>query len=54
MLSTKAAPAAIAERRHAIRIGQVAELVLRVAVYLIIAIVFLLPFIWMFTGSVRR
>jgi multiple sugar transport system permease protein len=54
MLSTKAAPAAIADRRHAIRLGQVAEIVLRVTVYLLIAIVFLLPFIWMFTGSVRR
>jgi ABC-type glycerol-3-phosphate transport system permease component len=54
MLSTKAAPAAIADRRHAIRLGQGAEIVLRVTVYLLIAIVFLLPFIWMFTGSVRR
>src|SRR5918994_2163280 len=42
------------ERKQALRLGVVAELALRYAVYLLIAIVFLLPFIWMFTGSVRR
>src|SRR5215217_6059787 len=54
MLSTKAAPATIAERKSALLFGRLAEPILRYVVYAIIAIVFLMPFVWMFTGSVRR
>jgi multiple sugar transport system permease protein len=35
------------------RIGRFVEPVLRYALYVVITVVFLLPFIWMFTGSVR-
>lgn len=42
------------ERKQTLRLGVVAELALRYTIYLLIAIIFLLPFIWMFTGSVRR
>ena len=34
--------------------GRAADVLARYLVYLIIAIVFLLPFIWMFFGSVRE
>jgi ABC-type glycerol-3-phosphate transport system permease component len=42
------------ERKQTLRLSTVAELALRVTVYVVIVAVFLLPFIWMFTGSVRR
>jgi ABC-type glycerol-3-phosphate transport system permease component len=42
------------ERKQTLRFSTVAELALRFAIYVLIVVVFLLPFIWMFTGSVRR
>jgi multiple sugar transport system permease protein len=55
-LSSKGAAAAVpvAARRHHLRLGQVGELVVRFTVFALIGVVFLLPFMWMFTGSVRR
>src|SRR5262249_56767691 len=44
----------VPERKQTLRLGQAGELVLRSVIYLLIVIVFLLPFIWMFTGSVRN
>jgi multiple sugar transport system permease protein len=52
-LSTKAVAIPVAERR-ALRLGRLIEPVLRYALYALIAVVFLLPFIWMFFGALRR
>src|SRR4051812_32149953 len=54
MVSTSSAPATIAPHRQTLAVGRLAELVLRYVLYALILIVFLLPFIWMFFGSVRR
>jgi multiple sugar transport system permease protein len=53
-LSTKAAAVPSAQRRSTIRPGQLVEPILRYLLYAIILIVFLLPFLWMFFGSVRK
>jgi len=53
-LSSKAAAVSIAERRPTFRLNQVVEPILRYVLYAIILVIFLLPFIWMFFGSVRK
>ena len=53
-LSSKAVASPIAERRPTLRPIQVVEPILRYALYAIILVVFLLPFLWMFFGSVRK
>ncbi len=47
-----AAPAAA--RGRTLTVGRVVEPIVRYALYAVIAVVFLLPFVWMFFGSVRR
>ena len=54
MLSTNAAAPPISEHRRALPLGKILELVLRYTLYVVIGVVFLLPFLWMFFGSVRR
>src|SRR3982751_6654756 len=54
MLGTNAATIPASGRHRALRLRQGGELVLRSVIFAVIAIVFLLPFIWMFAGSVRR
>ena len=43
-----------AGRAEGLRLGQIAEPIGRYALYAIITVIFLLPFLWMFFGSVRR
>lgn len=53
-VSAGAIAAPVAQRRRALTLARVAEPVVRYALYVVIAFVFLLPFVWMFFGSVRR
>ncbi|MFN8632386.1 MAG: carbohydrate ABC transporter permease [Chloroflexota bacterium] len=53
MQTANAASVATPERQSALKLGAIGELIGRYVLYAVIAIVFLLPFIWMFTGSVR-
>ena len=53
-VTTSAVGVPVAERRRALTLGRVVEPVLRYAAYAVIAFIFLLPFVWMFFGSVRR
>jgi multiple sugar transport system permease protein len=53
-VSSKPAAAPVAERRPAFRLRALVEPSLRYALYAVILIVFLLPFLWMFFGSVRK
>jgi multiple sugar transport system permease protein len=53
-LSSKAAAVPIAHRRSAFRPRALVEPVLRYLAYAVILVVFLLPFLWMFFGSVRK
>ena len=53
-VSTSAVGVPVAERRRALTLGRVVEPVLRYTAYFVIAFIFLLPFVWMFFGSVRR
>ena len=46
--------AAVPTERAGLSAARVAELVGRSAVYLLIAVLFLGPFIWMFFGSIRK
>jgi multiple sugar transport system permease protein len=41
-------------RREGLRLGRLAEQVGTYALYIIIGLIFLVPFLWMFFGSVRR
>jgi len=54
MLSTNAAPSPIAHRSHGLNLSRLGEPILRYFLYVVILVVFLLPFIWMFTGSIRN
>lgn len=54
MLGTKTASVAVSERRPGLMLGRLAEPLLRYTLYAVIVIVFLMPFVWMFTGSVRK
>jgi multiple sugar transport system permease protein len=49
-----AQPTVVATRHTGVRVGVVAAFVARYALYLVLALVFLGPFIWMFFGSLRR
>ncbi len=53
-VSSKAAAIPIAERRPAFRLRPLVEPILRYVLYAIILVIFLLPFLWMFFGSVRK
>jgi multiple sugar transport system permease protein len=53
-LSTNVATVRSKEHRPAIALGTVAEVVFRYGLYVVIGVLFLLPFIWMFFGSLRR
>ena len=53
-LSTKAATPALPASKPSFRPMQIVEPVLRYLLYAVILIVFLIPFLWMFFGSVRK
>src|SRR3712207_843918 len=53
-VSTRAVAAPAAARGRTLTIGRVVEPIVRYALYAVIAVIFLLPFVWMFFGSVRR
>jgi multiple sugar transport system permease protein len=54
MLGTKTAPLSVPRQQRAFRLGRLVEPILRYALYVVLLIVFLMPFIWMFFGSVRK
>ncbi len=54
MATVNAARVHVPERKQTLRLSRVGEIVLRYLIYLVITVVFLVPFIWMFTGSVRN
>ena len=47
-------PGAAPARRQTVQLGKLVEPVLRYLLYFVIIVVFLMPFVWMFFGSVRR
>ncbi len=53
-VSTSAVAAPAAARGRALTAGRLVEPIVRYTIYAVIAFVFLLPFVWMFLGSVRR
>jgi multiple sugar transport system permease protein len=53
-LSTKAVAVPATQRHEALRLGRLLEPVVRCAIYFLLLVVFLLPFIWMFFGALRR
>ncbi len=53
-MTTSATAVPATDHRSSFRPGRLVEPIVRYTIYLVIAIVFLLPFIWMFFGSVRR
>lgn len=53
-VSSKASATPIGERRSTFRLAQVVEPILRYFAYAVILVIFLLPFLWMFFGSVRK
>jgi multiple sugar transport system permease protein len=54
MATVNVARVSVPERKQTVRLSRVGEIVLRYLIYLVIVVVFLVPFIWMFTGSVRN
>jgi len=54
MLGTDTAPLSVPRQRRALRLNRLVEPILRYTLYAVIVVIFLMPFIWMFFGSVRK
>ena len=54
MLGTRTAPLSVPQGRKAFQLRRLVEPIVRYTLYAVIVIVFLMPFIWMFFGSVRK